>query len=252
MSAKSVFCCEKITKNNPVFSRFRTTIETAFYRNNVVKVKSRREAYKLALSCPGTIVTDLEVYQPEKIGLDPNSKVLLFNDGEVVGRYAPARRIVGEPGVNLDEYAGKLREAVYNTRFRTMYHAEAIIGLDEDFCIKAHLLVPEGFENTLYNWLLNFQPLDSCFEELYKSSRVFENEGDIFVFSDPYWEHADHPYGLTFLQEWVCLVPRRSKTLQSASKQKFCCWCVRFIRFWKIHSHSREARWEVRRDCSTR
>jgi len=198
MSTKSVFCYEQITKDNPIFSRFRTTIETAFYRNNVVKVKSRREAYKLAVSCPGTIVTDLDVYQPENVGLDPGSKVLLFNDGEVVGRYAPARRIVGEPGVNVDEYAGKLREAIYNTRFRTMYHAEAIIGLDEDFCIKAHLLIPEGFENTLYNWLLNFQPLDSHFEDLHKKSRIFENEGDIFVFSDPYWRHPDHPYGLTF------------------------------------------------------
>ena len=65
-------------------------------------------------------------------------------------RCAAARRIVGEPNVKVDEYATKLREAVYGTRFRKLYRAEAIVGLHPDFMIKAHLLVPEGHENILY------------------------------------------------------------------------------------------------------
>jgi len=188
----------EVSKENPIFSQFRTIIETAFYRNNVVGVNSRREAYKLATVSPGTIVTDLDVFQPEKLGLEPGSKVLLFNDGAVVGRYAPARRIVGEPGLDLKDYAAKLREAVYNTRYKKMYHAQAIIGLDTDFSVKAHLLIPEGYENTLYNWLLNFQPLTDSWSELYNSSKPLKNEGDIFVFADPDWSHPDHPFGLTF------------------------------------------------------
>ncbi|AKI97349.1 phosphoenolpyruvate carboxykinase (ATP) [Kosmotoga pacifica] len=198
MATKSRFSHDEVSKDNPLFSQFRVIIETAFYRNNVVNVNSRREAYKLAVSSPGTIVTNLEVYQPEKLGLDPGTKVLLFNDGVVVGRYAPARRVVGEPGLDLRDCSAKLREAVYNTRYRKMYHAQAIIGLDKDFSVKAHLLVPEGFENTLYNWLLNFQPLEGSYVDLYRNSKLLENEGDIFIFSDPDWTHPDHPYGLTF------------------------------------------------------
>ena len=40
-----------------------------------------------------------------------------------------------------------------------MYHATAYVGLDKDFMVKAHLLVPEGYENNLYSWLLNFKLL---------------------------------------------------------------------------------------------
>jgi len=94
---------EDVRKENPLFSRFRVTIETPFYGNNVVNVTSLKEAYKLAKNSPGTIVTDLEIFEPEKLGLDPGSKVLLFNDGAVYGRAAAARRILGQKGVNPDK-----------------------------------------------------------------------------------------------------------------------------------------------------
>lgn len=41
-----------------------------------------------------------------------------------------------------------------------MYHAMAYVGLDKKFMLKAHLLVPEGYENTLYSWILNFQTVN--------------------------------------------------------------------------------------------
>ena len=83
----------RINKSNPIFSQIRTTIETVFYGNNVSKVNSLKEAYKLAANSPGTIVTDMPVYKPEEIGLDEDAKILLFNDGAVTGRCAAARRI---------------------------------------------------------------------------------------------------------------------------------------------------------------
>ncbi|MFO7801542.1 MAG: phosphoenolpyruvate carboxykinase (ATP), partial [Desulfovermiculus sp.] len=97
-----------------------------------------------------------------------------------------------------EEYAAKLREAIYHTRFKKMYHAQAYIGLHEDFMVRAHLLIPQGHENILYNWLLNFQPINEHYVEMYRKSRVFETEGDIYVFSDPDWKHEEHPLGLTF------------------------------------------------------
>ncbi|QUH29401.1 phosphoenolpyruvate carboxykinase (ATP) [Vallitalea guaymasensis] len=198
MATKRTYSWDQIKKDNPIFSQIRTTIETPFYGNNVVDVNSLKEAYKLAKNSPGTIVTDIPVYKPGKLGLDEDAKVLLFNDGAVKGRCAAARRIIGEPNVDQEEYATKIREAVYNTRYRKMYHAQAYVGLDADFMVKAHLLIPEGFENIMYSWLLNFQYLNEEYNNLYEKSKVIENEGDIYIFSDPDWAHEDHPLGLTF------------------------------------------------------
>jgi phosphoenolpyruvate carboxykinase (ATP) len=197
MATKSFFTKDEISSSNSIFSRIRTTIETAFYGNNVVKVDSPKEAYKLAKNSPGTIVTDINVYKPELLALDEGTKILIFNDGAITGRYAAGRRIIGEPGVDENKYAEIIREAVYNTRYKKMYHAISFTGLHEDFIVKNHLLIPEGHENILYNWLLNFQPLTVDFIKIYENSRVL-NEGDIYIFSDPDWKHPDFPLGLSF------------------------------------------------------
>lgn len=197
MSTKQCFNRDSISSKNTIFSQIRVTIETAFYGNNVVKVNSLKEAYELAKNSPGTIVTDMPVYKPNEIGLPDDAKVLLFNDGAVKGRYAAARRILGEIGVDREEYATKIREAIYNARYRKLYHAEAVIGLNEDFMIKAHLLIPEGHENVMYNWLLNFQYITEKYLKIYKQSKEI-NEGDIYFFSDPEWQHEEHPGGLAF------------------------------------------------------
>ena len=49
-----------------------------FYGNNVVKVNTLKEAYKLAKDSPGTIVTDMPVYRGEEFGLDSDAKVLFI------------------------------------------------------------------------------------------------------------------------------------------------------------------------------
>ena len=114
---------------NPI----RSTIETAFYGNNIKRIEDLKEAYELAKHSPGAIeLTGMPVYKPVELGLPEGANVLLFNDGAVYGRCAAARRIIGEPGVNITEMATLLREAIYNSRFRKYYRAEAIIGLDED------------------------------------------------------------------------------------------------------------------------
>lgn len=207
MATKARFSRDQIGKENKVFSQIRTTIETAFYGNNVVDVNSLKESYKLAKDSPGTIKTDMPIYDGEELGLDHDAKVLVFNDGAVKGRCAVARRILGEPDVDQEIYATKIREAVYNTRNRKMYHAQSFIGLETDFMVRAHLLVPEGHENIMYNWLLNFQAINIVITRMYKESKNIKDEGDIFVFSDPDWKHEDHPFGLTFFDaEHNCAV----------------------------------------------
>ncbi|WP_448375756.1 phosphoenolpyruvate carboxykinase (ATP) [Fervidobacterium sp.] len=193
MATKGRWQWGEVNKSN--FSRIRTTIESAFYGNNVELLTSRREAYKKAIKSPGTIVTDLPIYKPELQNLDDGTKILLFNDGATVGRFAGARKIIGMPGVNEDSLAEVVREAIYGTRFRKMYHVISYTGLHKDFIVKNHILIPEGFENTVYNWLLNFQDLTPEYAAMYENSK-FLNEPDIYIFTDPDWSHPDFPGGL--------------------------------------------------------
>ena len=181
-----------------IMSAARATITAPFFGNNVEEVKSVSEAYKLAKDSSGTVeLTGMPVYEPEKLGLPKGANQLLFNDGTVVGRCAAARKIVGEPGCDLGYLLPIIREAIYGTRDKLMYKTEAVVGLDNDFMIKAHLMIPEGFENVMYSWMLNFQYINEAYAAMYSESRELP-EGDIYVFSDPDWTHPDFPYGLTF------------------------------------------------------
>jgi len=177
---------------------FRVIAESAFYSNNVEKVNTIAKAYKLALTNPGTIITDQKIYQPEKIGFPKGANVLVFNDGDVSGRTAAARKIFGDDNVEAAEYSGKLREAVYGIgKKEKMYHTQCVIGLHEDFMVKANLLIPKGFENNVLSWLCNFQEITTKYSAMYKRSKKI-NENDIFIVADPDWTHPDHPYGLAF------------------------------------------------------
>lgn len=195
MSTIRNFKGEEIIKDNKIFSPIRSTIETCFYGNNVVRVNSLKEAYKLAKNSPGTIETDMPVYSPEEIGLDSDANILLFNDGATVGRFAGARVIIGEPNIDTKEYELIAREAVYESRYKKLYHSEAIIGLHPDFMIKSHLLIPENHENIMYSWLLNFQFLSQEYMHMYKNSKQY-SEGDLYVYSDPDYLPPSHPNGL--------------------------------------------------------
>ena len=187
MSTKAFYPLSEIGAGKPGFAKTRSIIEAPFYGNNVIKINTLREAYELAKNSPGTIVTDMPVYRGEEFGLDRDAKVLLFNDGSITGRYAAARRIAGEPGVNCEALDKIVMDAVYDTRWKNLYHAEAFIGLDPEFMVKAHLLIPEGEENILYSWMLNFQYLSDDYVKMYKNSRPIGDEPDIYIFSDPQW-----------------------------------------------------------------
>lgn len=195
MSTKAYYTHEEIGKGKPGFSKTRSIIEAAFYGNNVVPVNTLKEAYNLAKNSPGTIVTDMPVYRGEEFGLDADAKVLLFNDGAITGRYAAARRIAGEPGVECDKLDKVAMDAIYTARYKKMYHATVYAGLDPEFMVKVHLLIPEGEENIMYSWMLNFQYMSDDYVKMYKESVAVGDgkEPDIYIFSDPQWAPVAHP-----------------------------------------------------------
>ncbi|MDD2620058.1 MAG: phosphoenolpyruvate carboxykinase (ATP) [Syntrophomonadaceae bacterium] len=198
MSTNAKFAKEEIGRGNIAFSMSRTTIETAFYGNNVKKITDLKTAYEIAKASAGTIALDMPVFEPEKIGLPKDAQILLFNDGETVGRFAGARIILGEKGVIEADIAALLREAVFKTRYKTMYHTQAYIGLDPDFMVKANLLIPETYENTMYNWLLNFQYMNDTYDQMYAASKKIGKEPDLYILSDPDWKDARYPNGLAY------------------------------------------------------
>ena len=113
MTSKQKFPVSDVTATSGYFSALKATVETAFYGNNVQAVTTIAAAYALAKKAPGVIVTDLPVQHASELGLPEDARVLVANDGQVVGRTAAARRIIGQPGVDTAELTKIAREAVF-------------------------------------------------------------------------------------------------------------------------------------------
>lgn len=195
MSTVGRFARSDIKHSNALFSSFKAMVEANFYGNNVEIVKTLGDAYELAKSCPKTVVTDMPTSHTKELGLPDDAKILVSNDGKVVGRTAAARRIIGQPGIDKAYYEGILREAIYQSTQHHYYRADVYVGLDEEFMVKSHVMIPEGFENNLYAYMANFQVTTSEFDQMYQNSAKYQ-EDDIYLFADPYWSHPDFPHGL--------------------------------------------------------
>ena len=194
MSTRRVWKQSEI-KTNPLFSKMRSTIETAFYGNNVTPVTSVAQAYQLAAEEPGVIVLDMPVYKPCEQGLPTDAKVLVTNDGKTTGRYAKARRIIGDEGIDEVELSNIARDAVYDSRDKEWIAAQAIVGLDKKFTARAHLMIPKDHASILYSWIMNFKFFDAAVKEFYDDSLEIP-EGDIYIYSDPDYVVPGHPGGL--------------------------------------------------------
>lgn len=195
MSTRERFETTEINGRDRLFSPTKTIIETAFYGNNVQAVTDLKMAYELAKKSPKTIVTDQPIKHTSELGLPKDAVMLVDNHGRVVGRTAAARKILGRPGVDNAELEAVLREAVYQGEARQFYQAQAIVGLDEEFMLKAHLMVPKGYEINLLSYLLNFQILNSEYAKRYATSKPY-SEDDIYLYCDPEWHDPQYPDGL--------------------------------------------------------
>ena len=184
-----------IRKANPIFSQIRTTIESAFYGNNMVAVNDLTTAYELTKAAPETTVTDLPIIHTDELGLPADAVMLVNNHGRVVGRTAAACRRIGDADVDQAKFAGILRDAIFAGTQQQFYKTSVVVGLDEDFMVEAHLAVPEGYENNLLSYMLNFQTLNQTYQARYQQSKPYQ-EGDIFIYADPNFHHPDFPDGL--------------------------------------------------------
>ncbi|KRN89082.1 phosphoenolpyruvate carboxykinase (ATP) [Ligilactobacillus ceti] len=196
MSTKEKFSEKDINKKNPIFSRTRTTIESAFYANNMNPVVDIASAYYLAAESPNTIITDLPIIHTDELGLPHDAKMLVDNHGAIVGRTAAARHLIDDPKEDVDLLNKVLQEAIFEGAQRDFYTSDVFVGLDKDFMVKAHFAIPEGYEVDLLSFMLNFQAVNETYNKMYAESKALADEGDIYLYMDPYWSHPDYPNGL--------------------------------------------------------
>ncbi len=180
-------------------SSCRAYVESAFFANSVRKT-TMAELYELAVKQPDVIVTSQPMYKPEQFGLPHNAKVLVSNDGAVVGRTAKSRRLVREMGKEKDKYMGILAEAIYHFNKRPALWFEGFLGIHPDFTVKAHLLSRETDAKGMLDWGFNFAASVEPWVSLYKKSRAI-NEPDVLVFVDHEWKHPGFPDGLVIIDE---------------------------------------------------
>jgi phosphoenolpyruvate carboxykinase (ATP) len=174
-------------------------IESAFYANSVRKT-TMGELYKLALKQPEVMATSHPFYKPSQFGLPKDAKVLISNDGGIVGRTARARRLVREMGKDRDKYLRILGEVTYQLNKRECLWLEAMVGLHKDFMVKAHLLSPATDAKNMLDWGTNFTPWMKPWSEAYKKSKKLD-EPDILVIADPEWSDPEFPNGLVIIDE---------------------------------------------------
>ena len=182
-------------------SPWRAIIESAMYANSV-RMTNMAELYSLAKKQPEVMCTDQPMYDPAQFGLPADAKVLVSNDGGVVGRTARARLLVRDfDKAKSDKVRAILMEAVYQFNQRPGLHLEGIVGLHSDFMVKAHLLAPESDAKNMMDWGLNFLPFMKPWSESYAKSRVIPGEPDIIAFADPTWSHPEFPNGCVIIDE---------------------------------------------------
>ena len=183
-----------------VTSSWRAAIGSAFYAHSV-RQTTMAELYGLALQQPEVISTTEPMYNPERFGLPKDAKVLVSNDGGVVGRTARARKLVRQLGkAEYEKLKTVLMEAIYQFNRRKGLWLQGIVGLHKDFMVKAHLLSPVTDAKNMLDWGLNFTPFMKPWDQLYKESRYLD-EPDILILADPEWSDPEYPLGLVIIDE---------------------------------------------------
>lgn len=194
MSTVQTYSDDELRKANPLFSRTRATIESAFYGNNVHEITSVAEAYYLAKAQSGVVETDLPILHTKELGLPEGAKQLVFNHGKILGRTASARHFVDNPNEDPEALDANLRDDLFKGANEKFLKATVLVGLDPSFTVKAHIMMPENYAINMLAYILNFQFFDEEAAKMYAKSKAY-NEGDIYFYLDPNVSDDDYPKG---------------------------------------------------------
>ena len=175
-------------------SKIRTVGGTLLNNPKVRKVTAA-EAYEMAINQPGVTQTDLPIYpgKAKLLGLPEGATILNDCHGKIIGRTAQARVFYDRiSDLEQKKVEGDLREAIYQMEAKKLIRAEAVIGLDSDLMLKAHLITTEDDAMNVFNWLSNFTPFDLVQEEYAASKKLPIQDIIIVAFND--WKNDDDYY----------------------------------------------------------
>ncbi|PKK90053.1 MAG: phosphoenolpyruvate carboxykinase [Candidatus Wallbacteria bacterium HGW-Wallbacteria-1] len=173
-------------------SPIRATAETIFnevHNGRTIHKPSMADLYDLARNCPGVTITDLSVSSEaiREFGLPPGARVLNHNHGRIVGRSASARHFYTRlPENRKSLLEGVAREVAWELSAMDLYTADVVCGLDPGLMVRARMITPAENAINLYNWCLNFMPMQQA-SSAYESSTPLEIP-DILVVSHPEWK----------------------------------------------------------------
>lgn len=174
-------------------SPIRAIAETLM-NNQLVRKVNIGEAYEMAKKQPGVTETDLPMY-PEFIrlhNLPQDAMVLDDCHGNILGRTAKARRFYHRlDSSQKNKLEGDFREAVWQMQHYPLIKGEAVLGMDPDLMIKATFITTETDASNMFNWLVNFTPLDSI-KEAYETSPKLPIQ-DIIIIAFNEWT-CDDPF----------------------------------------------------------
>ncbi len=160
-----------------------------------------KEAYELAKNQPGVTVSDMPMYDEfiKLHDLPSDTKVLVDNHGNIVGRTAKARRFYHRlNGSQKNKLEGDFREAVWQMQHYPQIKAEAILGMDKDLMIKATFITTETDAANVYNWLLNFAPYEQLKDQYEASPKLPIQDVILIAFNewtcdDPFYNNVGAP-----------------------------------------------------------
>ena len=125
----------------------------------------------MATQEPGVILLDMPVFKPEEQGLPADAKILVTNDGKTTGRYARLAVSLVMKVLMEVELAGIARDAVYDSRNKEWISTQVVVGLDQKFTARAHLMIPKDHASIMYSWIMNFKFFDDAVKEFYNNSK---------------------------------------------------------------------------------
>lgn len=187
-------------------SQLRLTALLAFAKNNE-PIDDPQILYDKSLDMDNVVQLGRSIKSPGKFGFRSDTKQIVWNHHNPVGRTAKARRFWhGADAEEKKNLATIAREAVLDLQTTGSITSRAYAGLDKEFCVGLQFVGNRHYPVAALSFLLNFQALNTPeLNSFYRNSRQI-NEPDMLLIYDPDWFHPDYDGGLV-------IIDRESKTI---------------------------------------
>ncbi len=187
-------------------SPMRLAAEQIFAKNSKW-IDAPQSLYELSLKQDNVVPLARPMKNPDRFGLKPGAKQLLWNHRNPVGRTAAARRFWHDSDAEKQKKLATIaREAALGLQVRGTIATRAYAGMDAEFCVGLKFVGNKNYPVAGLSFLLNFQAFLSPDQEKFYSTSDRLDSPDLLMLFDPDWCHHDYKQGLV-------IIDRESKTI---------------------------------------